>query len=527
MRTNATLNLEIKPTISATLHLNSNNSPTTRYLTDTNFVSNSITFRHGTSQSDEFTVGGAVIGSLSFTLMNDTGTFDGIDWYDARVSVNLIAKDTSNQDVTIDMGYYYVAKHHEQGNFITVECYDALKVLDEYQLHELRINGQEISDAQWEAGFTIPQLVALIATKIGLAISNVGGSNIIVHNPNNPQMTLRAALSYLAQMAGQYITVNYGGSALVFGWYDTSSIHDAGTTFNHDLRTGNITITGVQVSDYKDETVVTHGSSTYQLKIADNPFIDANNANTVASNIGSAVEGISFRPGSATILASPAYQPGDMLRIATGQESNINFLVTNLTYKLQVTESVTADAEPYEGDLRIDNLAYIKKQAQKAAQDEISNELDEPASDLSEAIANAGGTKTFFLKQNIVTLSSNVTVSRLNASGLENVSTSYTAYHIGGHMVTVPSYAQTLQGTREFFVPIRCDLQTVYAGVAMFRAKWISDHEIRFFDGGESAKGVWFMDARNTPVIFWVRAHLWSTSNTAVFDLDRNEWTGT
>ena len=525
MRTNATLNLELKPTIAATLYLNSNNSPTTRHLTDTNFVANSMVFRQGTSQSDEFTVGGAVIGSLTFTLMNDTGTFDGIDWYDARISVNLIAKDTSNQDVTIDMGYYYVAKHHEQGNFITVECYDALKVLDEYQLHELRINGQEISDAQWETGFTIPQLVALIATKIGLAISNVGGSNITVHNPNNPQMTLRAALSYLAQMAGQYVTVNYGGSALVFGWYNTSSVHDAGTTFNHDLRTSNITITGVQVSDYKDETVVTHGTSTYQLKIADNPFIDANNVNTVASNIGSAVEGISFRPGDATILASPAYQPGDMLRIATGQESNINFLVTNLTYKLQVTESVTADAEPYEGDLRIDNLAYIKKQAQKAAQDEIADELDDPVSDLSEAIAAGGNMKSIYLKPLTVTMPTSQKVARLNQSDFTQYDTGMTGFLIAGHYVSVPTYdAYVASGNKEFVVPLQCALGTGYFGVANVRAKYSDDHTLYFFSNYDSY-GTWFCQARvGSPAIFWVRIYMSATRAYAEYNLNTDAW---
>ena len=511
MRTNVDIS-GVLPSIAGTI-TPSSGSPIN--ITNADIVANSFSYTGGTSNSNEFTVGAAIISSINFSLMNDTGRFSGIDWYNSRVTFSLTCDGT-----TVNYGTYWVVNHHEIGNIIKVECYDALKILDEYEMYEVTPNITFPSDVST----IVSAIVSFLSTATGFTFTYSGLRNgsLRVEEITNEHMTMRACLSYLTQMTGQYVrAISY---ELRFGWYDMSSSHHAGTTFSHDLRTSNDVIGGINVSDYNDASFETRGSG-YKIDIANNPFITANNIVAVADAIYNSAfsGGIAYRPGDISIVASPAYEPGDYLLVNTAKEQNVPILATTITYKPQLQQPITADASPYAGDLRINRSAYVKQQAKNA----INDELKDPNSDLSEAIADAGGMKTFFLKQNIVTLSSNVTVSRLNASGLENVSTSYTAYHIGGHMVTVPSYSQTLQGTREFFVPIRCDLQTVYAGVAMFRAKWISDHEIRFFDGGESAKGVWFMDARNTPVIFWVRAHLWSTSNTAVFDLDRNEWTGT
>lgn len=488
MRSNANINKEIKPSISATLHLNSNNPSTTATLTDNNFVSNSMVFKEGTSNSDEFTVGGAVISELDFTLMNDEGQIDAIvtDWFDARVSVDLIAKDTGGNDVTLHMGYFYVAKHYEQGNFITVECYDALKILDEYNLYELGI-----TDAQWETGIRISDLAGMIASQTQMTISGINQTYgaLVVHNPNNDQMTLRACLSYLAQMCGQYVKTHYLGFSYVFSWYDTSGQPiDGGTTFNHDLRTNDISIDGVVVSDYKEETIVKVPTSgaTYALEIKDNPFIDATNCASVANAIYGAVNGITYRPGSASILASPAYEAGDIISINTGQEQGITMLMTNLTYKLQVTESITADAEPYAGDLRLDRTAYMKKQAQQAAENQIGDDLTDPDSDLSQAIAGAGGTFGILVPPTGVYGYSAALGSwnylhayKVSPNGFDVVTPSNCS--INRQMVTLPTYAAIAEAASlvganpwevDFPVTMRVQADS-WEGTIAFTCRWI------------------------------------------------------
>jgi hypothetical protein len=366
----------VKPQITGTLYLQNGSSVS---LNNSDFKANTFAIQSGTSNSNEFTVGACVIGALNFTLMNDTGKFSGIDWYDSRVAITLDFG--SNKTITYE--YYWVVKHHEIGQLITVECYDALKILDEYNLYELTQN----------YGITFPCYVSDILNALsrehGFTFSGCSGTNIQLEDPKNEQMTQRALLSYIAQLCGQYVKAY--GIELRFGWYNLSSTTHVGTSFSHDLRTSNITITGVKVSSYDDSATAEEpsGGSASPIEIEDNPFITANNVASVASTIYSAIGSgtFSYRPGDVDILSNAAIEAGDALLVDTGEEQNVLVLATNITYKPQLRESIDSDAEPYAGDLRIDRSAYIKKQAQRA----ISDDLADSNSDLSKAIAGAGG----------------------------------------------------------------------------------------------------------------------------------------
>ena len=373
----------VKPQITGTLYLQNSSSIS---LNNGDFKANTFAVQSGTSNSNEFTVGACVIGALNFTLMNDTGKFSGIDWYDSRVSITLDFG--SNKTITYE--YFWVVKHHEIGQLITVECYDALKILDEYNLYELTQN----------YGITFPcsvsQILNALSQEHGFVFSGCSGTNIQLEDPKNEQMTQRALLSYIAQLCGQYVKAY--GIELRFGWYNLSSTTHVGTSFSHDLRTSNITITGVKVSSYDDTATAEEpsGGSTSPIEIEDNPFITANNVASVASTIYSALGSgtFSYRPGDVDILSNAAIEAGDALLVDTGEEQNVLVLATNITYKPQLRESIDSDAEPYAGDLRINRSSYIKKQAQKA----ISDDLSDSNSDLSKAIAGAGGAKRVLIE---------------------------------------------------------------------------------------------------------------------------------
>lgn len=361
----------IKPVISGTLHLQGQSDIT---LSNSDFVQNSLAFKSGTSNSSEFSVGAAIIGECDFSLMNDSGKFSGLDWFDSRVEITLTADGTA-----LDMGYFYVVKHHELGNVVTVESYNALKILDEHALYELT----------QDYGLTFPCTVSAILTALqsqhGFTITGCRGSNITVQDPQSDMMTQRALISYIAQLSGQYVKAV--GQNLQFTWYNTGTVYNAGNTFSHDLRTSDISITGCKVSTEDGTASETRGTAGYMLNISDNPLITSGNVSAVADLIYAAVGGITYRPGSVSIVANPAIEAGDLLSVNTGQESGITIIATTLIYKPQLQQSVTADAEPYAGDLRISRSAYIKRQAQQTINDELSN----PDSNLSKAIDAGGG----------------------------------------------------------------------------------------------------------------------------------------
>ena len=362
----------IKPAITGRLLLQSG----TIVLSDRDFMAGSIKFRGGTSESSEFSVGAAIIGGLDFTLINDAKKFSGLDWFDSKVQISL---EISGE--VVDMGTYYVVKHYERGNVVTVECHDALKILDEYQIYE--------DDITWPADSAA--VASKIASRHGLSVSGLT-SGIQIPDPGNDLMTERECIAYIGQIHGKYVRAH--DTVISFEWYNTADVHDAGTTFSHDLRTDDIEITGVKVSTADGSQTETRGESGYMLSIKSNPFVTADNIAAIADKIGAAVTGIKYRPGDVSIMSNPAIEPGDVLRVNTGQETGVIVIASTVTYTVsRLQESITSDAEPYSGDLRIKRSDYIKNQTQQTIDDELKN----PDSNLSQAIGGGSSGLTYLL----------------------------------------------------------------------------------------------------------------------------------
>lgn len=365
MRTNANVR-GMKPEITGTLTLQGGNTVS---LQNTDFVAGSLSITHGTSNANEFTVGGAVIGCIKFQLMNDRGQFSNINWYDSKIDLVLTFGANS-----VTYNDFFVVSHKETGARISVETYDRMKYLDEYQIYEDIL----------QFPTTAANAVSAIATARGLVVSGMAYPSMAIADPSDDTMTEREFISYVAQCMGQFVIVD--GTFLKFGWYNTSAAYNAGTSFSHDLRTHDITIGAVKVTANDDTTTTTLGSGTYTVKIENNPFITAANLSAIAQQIYTAVHGITFRPGTASIMSDAAIEAGDCISVYTGTET-VTMLVTNITYKPTLRESVTADADPQESDLRLSKTDRIKK----LAKDQIRNDLNDPTSDLARAIAGGGG----------------------------------------------------------------------------------------------------------------------------------------
>ncbi len=370
-----------KPAV--TLYLKPHSSATTIQITDSQLVQGSLALRSGTSLNGQFTVGGAVIGSLSFAILDKDKSYHTFNWYDSKIKMRL---DYPNNEY-IETGWYFVVSHKESGLRVSVECYDAMKVLDEYEIYEDQF---DFSD-----NLTVGQALSTICTNRSLTYSGLTLSerSKVLADPKSDTLTERAFISYIAQMLGKFVVAD--GDELKFGWYDPSTVYDEGVTFSHDLQTKNYQIGTVKVLANDNTTLATQGSGGKVLEISGNPFITASNVNSVASVIYNAVYGLNFRPGSVSIVSDGKVQAGDTIQITTGQEQNIIMLATNITfYPTKLKMTVQADAPSTDGDLRITRSQYIRKAAQQA----VSEELDDPNSDLSQAIAAGGGTVVHFPK---------------------------------------------------------------------------------------------------------------------------------
>ena len=365
MRTTADV-AGIKPVISGKIIFADS---TEMSISDRDFMANSLTFKHGTSNSGEFSVGAAIIGACSFGLMNDSGRFTGVSWYDSKVQITLTAG-----TVDINMGEYLVVSHKETGHVISIEAYDRMQLLDQYGLYEDNITFPS----------TVGTVVSTICSARGLTYSGLAYPNMALPDPGDDSMTERECISYIAQMMGQYVLVK--NNVLTFGWYG-STAYNAGNTFSHDFQTADTVISGVVVK-VDENTKATQGSGTV-VTVENNPFINANNMNTVCTQIYNAVNGIEYRIGSASILSNLAIEAGDRILVRTGRDVVI-CLATQVTYKPQVQMPIVSDG-PSVSDLRLSPTERIKQIANQQSNKTISDQLADSSSPLSQAIATGGG----------------------------------------------------------------------------------------------------------------------------------------
>lgn len=437
MRTNADI-AGYKPDVSGTINLNNGS---TISLSTSDFVSNSLTIRTSTS-TGEFSIGSVAIGGISFVLLNDTGKFSGIDWYDSTVDLTLTVNETQ-----IQLGRHWIANHNETGWMISVECHDVTHVLDKFNVGNLGLSFpctvQDVLTAftsfyaEQDHNYGITFDTTAIASMLSVSIPEVSG-----------EMTQRAFLSYIAQICGSFVRTH--GTTLKFAWYDISNKYSAGTTFSHSLRMNDVQFKLVKVVDTDGGIEIQRvgtNTSGETITVEDNPLITPDNLSVICSRLSAALDGLVYRPGDITIKSHAGVEAGDVLLVSTGQEQNITVLAMNVTYKLQLTEQVSADVSQYEGDLRKNAAGYARQ---------VANDT------VDEALANiTNGTQEIYVEPFGLTnwaLDNSYRATRISILGGDPVpwmrpADSTTQYHAdisaAGQWVTIPTYGTIAKQAQE------------------------------------------------------------------------------
>lgn len=297
-------------------------SGTATALTNEDFMEG-FSFSGGTSPSGEFTVGGAVTGMFTFSLNNFDGTFDDFDFEGSYI----IPYTYYDQNDAVRMGRYYLASHKTLGHVINCVAYDALRLMDM---------------EAFSPTYPIKALAAArqIASNHSLTVNEFANSNVTLPDPGMA-LTERQALAYIAGFTGNYVRINAEGN-IVLEWYNTSSPIEQETIFGQEVEVADSSITGVR----RGTSLV--GSDGYVINVADNPYINDNNALEALTRIYTRIGGTTFRPGTMTILANPALEGGDCI-----EYDGVVIVITQYYYRPTVSEDVSCDVvTESETDLR-------------------------------------------------------------------------------------------------------------------------------------------------------------------------------
>lgn len=350
------------------------------------FLSGSPVIKKSISDDGVFTIGGAVIGSFNFSLINDDGHFDETDFTGAK-----IVPQAGYDETWYPLGTFYLASHKSTGCMIVCTAYDALALLD------------DVMYTVWPSTFLAAAQTICASHGLTLATTSFTGASMTFEDPTEA-MTERMTLAYMAQCTGNHIRIDAAGQMVIERVTGDSKTVEA--VFDANLQTSELVYTGIRITPYGGDNASLFGTDGNVLTVSDNPLLTSANLSQVGQMLQSFLSTVNgFTAGTATIPADFTIEPGDTLTI--NDRRTVSFLVTNLTYKLGVQESVSCDAEdPVTNDLRPRATEMIKVTAVNA-----EKMVHEALSDISELQDFESNTTSWMeeTEQGLVTIRQNHT----------------------------------------------------------------------------------------------------------------------
>lgn len=386
-------------------------------------MSDGISYTNGTSSTDSFDVGAAVIGSAQIVVDN---TGDWLSRYDLeRVKCILYV------GMELDNGTFEYTKkgvfnmENPQIKSTTV----TLSMLDNMSLFEKKLNRVNIP---WptKAKYVLREICEYCG--VTLASNSFTNEDIIISNPEDEDedMTCLDAVSYIAQIACSYAQCNKEG-ALELNWYKkmpadldgglledyetgdvasggtledyaTGDIFDGGnygdlSTYHHfymlkdtpTVYANNTVISGCRIG-YGDDNVLSYGTDGYVIEIADNPFITtAEIAQAVAAAIMDKAVGMIFRKCNFTVMYDPIVEAGDVGYISDYKGYTYPIIVSNVSATLGGKMSVSSDSKTtskQNAESKSSAEAIIKKAVRKE-----KNAREKAVEKLAQELATSSG----------------------------------------------------------------------------------------------------------------------------------------
>lgn len=370
---------------------------------------NGIVLDNATSMDGQFTIGAAVTGQLTITVLNEDGLYSPYNFRDATCQLTFYGvaelPDDEEEEIHEDsllIGSYNIVDYTYDGANITLTAYDNLSLFD-FPCTETR--GETITFP-----ISLTALVQTAARICGVTLASQSapipnGSYTVAQQPEGwDSMTWHDVISYCAQLGGVYAKVDQYGR-VYFDWYSINAIpqgYDGGTfdttdtpysdgdtlnggdfsydgsedtadggTFNYPtnmhiigspysltIDTDNVAITGLKVvlatadninadENTQDYITALYGTDGYVITISGNPFIQTTaQADAIKNFLGAVVTGLWFRPLNATIDDDLSIEAGDQAYITGVDGNTYQCFISHVTYTTYAATTIACDAEP-------------------------------------------------------------------------------------------------------------------------------------------------------------------------------------
>ena len=155
---------------------------------------------------------------------------------------------------------------------------------------------------------------------------------------------------------GSFDPWNTGDVADGGAFGDRTGVHIIPSPYDLSVDTDDVLITGVSVileptdninADDSTETYTkTLGTEGYIIQITSNPFIDTTaKADSVCTFLYNKINGMRFRPLSASVVENPSMEAGDVAIVTGRNENTYNCFLSHVTYSVNAATQISCDAE--------------------------------------------------------------------------------------------------------------------------------------------------------------------------------------
>lgn len=354
----------------------------------------SLSFEEATSDTGTFTVGSAIIGKLSLSVLNHDDAYSELDFIDAFMQVK-IGVETANGTEYMNRGIFTVDTARADSGAILITALDNLSKMD--------IPYQTASKLTYPA--TLDQIYRDACTSCGVYPATVGflNDNFVVQERPAEDYTCREILSAVATMAGCFVKADRNGE-IMLGWYDglkellAKEDYDGGTfdsgepsyetgdsldggvfdygspyyisgdsadggsfsdmddyfhlysSSSQEIDIDDIEITGVEVlitTESDGETTTNtylFGEEGYLISISENPLIQAYDEDMLMA-VADKLIGMRFRKFSMSGRSDPAYETGDSGYVSDRKGNSYISILTSISFEINGYEGFVCDAE--------------------------------------------------------------------------------------------------------------------------------------------------------------------------------------
>ena len=357
-------------------------------LDDSNIMSIKLT--EATITNDDFEIGSTCSSTCEIEISNIEKNLTDTKFENAVITPSIAVKLASGSMEYCPLGVFTVDEITKTDTSITIKCYDKMMKLEQLYLSTISYPATLAS---------IAQEIANQAEQVLATTSFHNSSYQVTNKPDLAGVTLRQALSWVAEASGSFARFNRDGE-LEIAWYSATT--EAITPDNfYDLSTNELPTTpidGIVIKQNDDDTGVSLGTCSHPYTITGNPLL-TDNLDDALAGINSQLNGLSYMPFQSNWQGNIALMAGDLISLTDKNGVQYNSIVTN-------------NESDYDGGLKSTTQAISKTDEAKSTDSggSISNTVSQVSTTVSQVASDQQDIKNL--------LAGNITAENIMADSI-------------------------------------------------------------------------------------------------------------